>query len=144
MRNTPQENDMTPEAKDVLTKGFFPLLALNHLEVLEAALRRDDPALIQGCTTKPVPLACVQNWPVEAACMLGYCGWKGDGIKTVSEAEEFFADKCFHADQLLQEPAACRHFLNWYDETPRDQMRRQLLPLVKAEIARRHESVEVA
>ena len=39
---------------------------------------------------------------------------------------------CFAIDQRLGEPAGCRWFLNWFDETPRDEMRRLLL----AEVAR--------
>ena len=33
--------------------------------------------------------------------------------------------------ERLGEPAACRWFLNWFDDTPRDQMRRELLAEVK-------------
>ncbi len=46
----------------------------------------DDPRLTQGSTTTP-PLMCVQDWPVEAACVLGFCGWQGDGLETVAEVE---------------------------------------------------------
>jgi hypothetical protein len=74
---------------------------------------------------------------VEAACGLGYCGWQGDGLETVAEVEEFFARTCFEADQRLGEPAACRWFLNWFDETPREEMRRQLLPEVNRSLAQR-------
>ncbi len=35
------------------------------------------------------------------------------------------------------EPAACRWFLNWYDETPRHEMRRCLLAEVNRVLARR-------
>lgn len=43
------------------------------------------------------------------------------------QVEEFFARVCFEADQRLGEPAGCRWFLNWFDDTPRDQMRHELL-----------------
>ena len=49
---------------------------------------------------------------------------------TVADVEEFFARVCFEADQALGEPAACRWFLNWFDETPRQEMCAQLLPEV--------------
>jgi hypothetical protein len=97
----------------------------------------DDPRLLQGATTTPPPLQCVQDWPVEAACVLGYCAWQGEGLETVAEVEEFFARACFEADQLLGEPAACRWFLNWYDDTPRDEMRRLLLAEVNRTLAQR-------
>ncbi len=94
-------------------------------------LRRDDSRLVQGATTVPPPLMCVQDWPVEAACAIGVCGWIGRDLGTVGETEEFFARLCFECDQLMQEPAACRWFLNWADETPRDAMRAALLPEVE-------------
>ena len=123
--------------RKVWRDGFAPQLATAGLEALRQALAEDDPRLIQGATTSPPPLQCVQDWPVEAACALGYCGWQGDGLETVAEVEEFFARVCFEADQCLGEPAACRWFLNWFDETPRDDMRRELLPEVNRSLAHR-------
>lgn len=115
----------------VWRNGFVPVLSTRALEALGRALRDDDPRLTQGSTT--TPLMCVQDWPVEAACALGFCGWQGDGLESVGQVEEFFARACFEADQRLGEPAACRWFLNWFDDTPRDQMRRELL--VKVQLA---------
>src|SRR5438046_3007831 len=108
--------------------GIAPILSTAGLEKLQWALQSDDTRLLQGATTMPPPLQCVQDWPVEAACGLGYCGWQGEGLETVAEVEEFFARVCFEADQCLGEPAACRWFLNWFDETPRGDIRQQLLP----------------
>ena len=72
--------------------------------------------------------------------MVGFCAWQGDGLETVAEVEEFFARVCFEADQVLGEPAACRWFLNWFDETPRDEMRRQLVAEVNRALSdREHE-----
>lgn len=102
-----------------------------HLSALKQALEADDIRLVQGATTTPPPLMCVQSWPVEAADALGYMGWQGSNLETVGQVEEFFAKMCFEADQKLGEPAACRWFLNWYDDTPRDEMRRDLLHEVK-------------
>src|SRR5438552_17129476 len=112
--------------RKVWREGLAPQISTAGLEALRAALVNDDARLIQGATTSPAPLQCVQDWPVEAACGLGYCGWQCDGLETVAEVEEFFARTCFEADQRLGEPAACRWFLNWFDETPREEMRRQL------------------
>src|SRR5438874_13685269 len=123
--------------QNVWRKGVAPLLSTESLEVLRQALVSDDARLLQGATTTPPPLQCVQDWPVEAACALGYCGWQGDGLETVAEVEEFFARMCFEIDQRLGEPAACRWFLNWFDETPRDDMRRLLLAEVNRALARR-------
>ena len=106
--------------------GFVPVLSTAALEALRDALYADDPRLTQGSTTTPPPLMCVQDWPVEAACALGFCGWQGDDLETVGQVEEFFARACFEADQRLGEPAACRWFLNWFDDTPREEMVREL------------------
>jgi hypothetical protein len=121
----------------VWRNGFVPVLSTAGLEALRDALQSDDPRLTQGSTTTPPPRMCVQDWPVEAACALGFCGWQGDGLDAVGEVEEFFARACFEADHRLGEPAACRWFLNWFDDTPRDQMRRDLLAEVERALADR-------
>jgi hypothetical protein len=123
--------------RKVWQEGVAPLLSTASLEALRQALTNDDARLIQGATTTPPPLQCVQDWPVEAACALGFCGWQGDGLETVAEVEEFFARMCFEIDQRLGEPAACRWFLNWFDETPRDQMRELLLAEVHRSLDQR-------
>jgi hypothetical protein len=117
--------------------GLAPLLSTTSLEVLRRALINDDPRLLQGATTTPPPLQCVQDWPVEAACALGFCGWQGEGLETVAEVEEFFARMCFEIDQRMGEPAACRWLLNWFDETPREEMRRLLVAEVNRNLAER-------
>ena len=123
--------------RKVWREGVAPLLSTPGLEALRRALTNDDARLLQGATTTPPPLQCVQDWPVEAACSVGYCGWQGDGLETVAEVEEYFARVCFEVDQTLGEPAACRWFLNWFDETPRDEMRREMLAEVSRELAQR-------
>jgi hypothetical protein len=55
--------------------GFVPVIATVGLEALRDALRADDPRLTQGSMTTPPPLNVVADWPVEAACALGFCGW---------------------------------------------------------------------
>lgn len=119
----------------VWREGFVPVLPLEGLKALREALIKDDPTLAQGCTTTPPPLMSVSNWPLEAGDAIVYVGWKGDNRRTVGEAEQFFAEACFEADQRLKEPAACRWFLNWFDDTPRPEMLEQLLPEVERAIA---------
>ncbi len=114
-------------------------LSVPGLEALRKALETDSPLLIQRATTLPPPLAVAQSWPCEAACLIGFCGWKGDGLETVAEVERFFADRCYKTDCAIGEPAACRWLLNWFDDTPRDEMLRLLLPEVERELARRTE-----
>ena len=117
--------------RQVWRLGIAPVLSDCELEALAKGLRDDDPRLTQGSTTTPPPLISVQDWPVEAACALGYCGWMGKGLEKVGEVEKRFAELCFDADQRLGEPAACRWFLNWFDDCPRDEMRRELLAEVE-------------
>lgn len=129
--------EVLPTWKKIWREGFAPILPYRGLESLVVALTDDDSRLIQGSTTTPPPLVCVLDWPCEAACALGFCGWQGEELGTVGEVEEFFAKSCFQADQRIGEPAACRYFLNWFDETPRAEMRRELLLEVCREIKRR-------
>ena len=124
--------------RKVWREGLAPLLSTKGLQALKQALVRDDERLTQGSTTTPPPMQCVLDWPVEGACVVGYCAWQGDGLETVGEVEEFFAKVCFEADQRLGEPAACRYFLNWYDDTPRDEMRKLLLAEVNRSLAERY------
>ena len=130
---------ITESAKKVWHEGLAPLMPAAGLCALARALRDDDPALLQGATCSPPPLGSMASFPVEAGCVITYCGWKGSDRKTVIQAEEFFAKACFDCDKTLGEPAACRYFINWFDEAPRDEMRNELLPLVEAEIERRLE-----
>ncbi|HLW65418.1 MAG TPA: hypothetical protein VKS79_08885 [Gemmataceae bacterium] len=123
--------------RKVWREGFAPMLSTAGLQALRKALTADDTRLIQGSTSSPPPLMCVQDWPVEAACALGFCAWQGDGLETVAEVEEFFARTCYEADQRLGEPAACRYFLNWFDDTPRLEMRKLLLEEVNRTLAER-------
>ncbi len=136
---SPREEDgaMIESWRKAWREGLAPQLSTAGLSALRKALLDDDPRLLQGATTAPPPLQCVQDWPVEGACSLGYCGWQGDGLETVGEVEEYFARACFEADKRLGEPAACRYFLNWFDETPRDEMRRQFLAEVNRALAHR-------
>lgn len=118
-------------------QGFAKVLPTKGLERLAEALRTDDLRLTQGSTTTPPPLMAVQDWSVEAACPVTFAAAEEfDGI-TVGEAEEGFARACFNVDQELGEPAACRWLLNWIDDTPRDEMRRELLAEVELELKRR-------
>jgi hypothetical protein len=117
--------------------GFAPAITNGGLLALRQALSQDDRRIAQGSTTTPPPKPIVRDWPVEAACALGYCGWQGVGHETVGEVEDYFGKLCFEADQRLGQPAACVAFLDWYDSTPRPQMIAALLDEVERELAQR-------
>lgn len=123
--------------RKVWRDGFTPQFSIRALQALRRGLTLDDRSLIQGATTTPPPLQYAQEWPVEAACAVGYCGWKGENLATVAEVEEYFARACFEADKRLGEPAACRWFLNWFDETPREAVRRMLLEELNTTLSER-------
>lgn len=132
---------MTEAWRKAWRDGVAPLMSERALEALRQGLAADDPALVQGATTVPPPVACVQYWPCEGACAVGYAGWKGEGLETVGEVEEFFARLCFEIDKRLGEPAGCRWFLNWFDEAPRQEVRRELLAEVELALAGRRLAV---
>jgi hypothetical protein len=125
--------------RKVWREGVAPLLSTQALISLQLALCKDDQRLLQGATTTPPPLHCVLDWPVEAACLIGWCGWLGKDKVTVGEVEEFFANICFQADQRIGEPAAIRYLLNWFDDTPRQEMRSSLLAELALTLKDRHE-----
>lgn len=112
-------------------RGIAPLLSYKGLLALYQALACDDPRLIQGSTCVPLPHSrSVHSWPIERADAIAFCAWQGDGKETVGEAEEVFARLCFDCDQILSEPAGCRHWINWWDEAPRQEVFDSMLPEV--------------
>jgi hypothetical protein len=114
--------------------GFAPQFSKVGLSVLREALFRDDCRLIQGANTNPLPLnSHIEKEPV-GACAVCYIAWVADGMKRVGEIEEFFAHVCFEADRRLGEPTACRRFLNWFDDSPRDVVRHRLLAEIEIEL----------
>ena len=116
--------------------GFAPGLSEAHLLTLKDALLSDDVRLIRGLTVEAITPGLPSSKPI-GACAIGYCGWKGDGLKTAQEISDFFALHCRLADTRLGSPALCRHFLTEFDEWSREEMRTNLLPEVELELARR-------
>lgn len=121
----------------VFRDGLAPLLSTRALEALRTAILRDDPQLVQGATTVPPPLQCVQDWPVEGACLIGFAGWKGEDLEIVADVESWFARTCFDVDQRLGEPAGVRFLLNFFDGSSREVAFAGLLPEINRELARR-------
>lgn len=113
--------------RTVWREGFVPHLSADGLAALHAALERDDPRILQGTTCYPPLLDALRERDVEATCALGFCAWQADGCAQVGQIEDFFQRLCDACDSHFSEPAACRFFLNWYDDAPRPEMRRELL-----------------
>lgn len=127
--------------RKVWREGVAPLLSDNALTALRRGLATDDARLSQGETVFPWHDAA-RDWPPERACLLGYCGWQGEGLKTTAEVCEFFACMCMEIDARLGEPAGCRAVLNAWDENPREVMLPLLLAEVDREIDRRRQAQE--
>ena len=107
--------------------GIAPLLTHDGLMALKAALETDDPRLVQGTTTEPLPIALFSDEAVAGACAVGFCLWQSGGADRVGALHAAFRRLCASADDLLDEALGTIAFLNWFDETPRDDMRRELL-----------------
>ncbi len=122
----------------VLRTGILPQMGDDELTALRLGLERDDERLIQGNTCNGKDGKC-EGEPV-AACLIGYAGWKGKGLKTRTQVESYFADVALRADSYTRVPLCIHHFTNAYDPMPRPQMLAEMLPEVTRETARRAES----
>ena len=114
--------------------GFVPQMSERQLTALRVALEMDSPELVQGHTAIPI---CDGTAACEGACAVGYACWRGDGLVSTFQVYQRFAEVCFEADRLIADPAGCRWFLQWFDDTPREEVRRDLLGEIDAELARR-------
>lgn len=121
----------------VFREAVCPNLPTEGLQALRDALASDDSRLLQGCTTSPPPLECVTDWPCEGADAIGFAFWRGSPDVTVGEVEAAFAEVAFRCDELLNDYAVIRWWTVFWDETPRDEMLRELLPEVDRELSRR-------
>src|SRR5262245_31348065 len=110
------------------------LFSTPGLEALRDALREDDPALLQGSTSVPPPSMGSINADVCAACAIGLAAWRGDGLHTVGQIHDEYVRVCHRIDQLLHDPDASGLFIGWYDNQPREVMRRELLREVEQEL----------
>lgn len=125
--------------RKVWRQGIMPQISTECLEAALIALETDDKRLLQGKTTSPPPLARMQDWDCEGACLIGFCGWQGNALATAADVKEFFAKVCYDADQALGEPAAVRYFLNIFDDWSRDEMIREMTEEVTANLAERRQ-----
>jgi hypothetical protein len=117
---------LPPAWRDVWRRGIAPLLAREDLQALLEALRRDDPTLLQGRTLEPCYAPGMDDFPCQGGCLLAYAGWRGQGLRTLGEVDEYFARLCFSADAALNCPGAVSVLFEYFDRTPRAEMRREL------------------
>lgn len=137
---------MTATWVRVWREGISPQLSTAALEALRAGLMTDDARICQGTTTEPPPLPACDDFPCERADPVAFALWVGDGLTTVREIHDRWAEVMAKCDALLEETTVCRWFLTAIDEMTREDMRRQLLAEVNASLASRMAgaAVEVA
>lgn len=124
--------------RKVWQQGLAPQISTKGLIALMEALERDFPTLIQHSTTMPPPSEIFAGDPCEGACPIGYTGWQSqENCHTVAEVEAYFVRVCLACDDVFNELAAVRYWLNFWDETPREVARAALLPEVRDELLRR-------
>ncbi len=122
--------------KTVWRQGIAPQCTDEQLQALSLALECDYPELIQGATCEPVPMLCNYDLLCQCACPISFLGWK-TGMETVGEVEAFFQRTTFAAAIALGEQEAVRWLINWWDESPRETARNDLLAEVQASLAER-------
>jgi hypothetical protein len=99
-------------------------------------LGNQDCRLLRGTTTYPPALGGMLDWPCDAGCAVTTLALTEDRA-TVEQANNAFGRMCLEADRRLGEEAACRWFLNFYDQAPWPVVRAGLLAELDQEIDRR-------
>lgn len=128
--------DTQPNWLKVWKDGFEPQMSLVQLIGLRDAIVNDSPELLQETTTNPPPLLSCMDQKCCGGCAIAYCGMM-EGKQTVGEVEEFFAKACYDCDMALGEPAACRFFLNAWDDNPMSWIKENFLPVLMETIEQR-------
>lgn len=126
---------MTELWRKTWRQGFVPLLSDAQLASLRKAIVEDDPRLVQGRTfvaANGYDSPFLTEHLVGGACLVGWCGWQVDGLSKVSEVLDYFRRFCHRVINSMGRPSedGCykvNEFLRWFDETPREEMRRELL-----------------
>jgi hypothetical protein len=132
---------MNDAARNAFRMGFAPLMSERSLEVLRAALESDDPRLIQGATTLPVPLFGRDRNPVEQTDAIAFCLWQAEGMDTTEELYEAFHQLVWDAGCALGEPTEARHYLVAWDDLPREEAIAATLEMVNEILSERRQLV---
>ena len=127
--------------KQVWRNGISPALTTKELVILQKGLISDDPKLIQGKTIN-IFVEHESEAPVRVigACALAYCGWIGSNLETMTDVLQTFNDTCTRIAIHLKTTIGFIPFVKWFDNTPREQMRQELLEEVNIELERRGSS----
>lgn len=106
-------------------EGVVPQTSTRGLIALANGLADNDKRLMQGISIR------VRGSSIKSACALAYIGWQGEGLESVAEVMGFFWNIYFSIDLRLDRTVRCRHFLEWFDETPRKEMRYEMIKEVE-------------
>ena len=128
-----------PDWQHVFRHGLAPILSTAELLALATGLREDDPDIIQGDSTFPSPLTCNDGLKIQAGCGLCYAVWRGRELETIGDVYNAFLDVLGEANARLGNAGECGHFVRWFDEGDREQVRTELLAEVEREIGLRVE-----
>ncbi len=121
--------------------GIQPLLSRPALLALAEGLRHEDPRICQRITVVPAPGPWNSEWPIEACCPIGYCGWK-TGMHTPAGIEGFFEAIARNADEKLSGITetgwkTITPFLDWFDSGERTLVMEELLAEVEQNLKER-------
>jgi hypothetical protein len=137
MRNSGKDGRLRPVG-EIFQAGIAPRLGAAALEALRDALQRDDPALVQRETTHPSSNEHPYCEECLGACGVAYGLWKSLCLYNIGDVERRFTKLCCSVDAQMGAGSSTR-WLNHYDETPRQEMRAELLPQVVKAIERERE-----
>lgn len=132
----------------VLRHGMFPQWTDVDLANLLSAVESNDPRLIQGHQSDPLPMTANLPKPVCGACMVSYVGWMrfdDRSAATVGDLDTFTFQAFMRSEILLGELSikvdgrlpGWMPFLEWFDDLPREEVFRQLSQEIRVEQARR-------
>lgn len=135
-----------PEKWRRVWRALAPTLLDEALTALQEVLETDSPRLLQGQTCRGEPLpdgggAFRPDVEVTWGCPLALCAvaeGRASGRRvTVAEVQDWIAHVARDVERVINEDFVIRRLLVWIDETPRAQMRAELLEEVLRELARR-------
>lgn len=128
--------------RKVWREGIAPQLTDAELSLLRDAIESNDRRLTQQQTTKPLPLEVNADSDCEGADILGYAAMVSSNKPTVRAVESSWMRLCERADDLLGNEDSLRDFIRWYDDVPREEMRRELLREVSNELTIRQATTD--
>lgn len=121
--------------QDAWRRAIAPQMEVRHLLALRAALAENDRRLVtSGTTVYPRPLQHNLDRTAEAACAIGFAGWQGDGLTTVKQVRDWFAEVAWRAGLETGDEKAVGPFACWFDDEGID--RRAKFRLLLAEVER--------